>query len=79
MMSSGATATIGVTCSSTAYGKSAVSSVRLCTKANEISTPIAVASTKANSVIRTVTHSAEPSAARSATSVFIIRKGEGTR
>ena len=61
MMMSGATATIGVTCSSTAYGKSAVSIDRLCTKAKEISTPTTVATAKASSVILSVTNSAPPS------------------
>src|SRR4051794_6253894 len=79
MMISGATATIGVTCSSTAYGNSAVSISLLCTNRNEISTPATVATMNANSVILIVTSSAEPSASQSATSVFIISSGDGTR
>ena len=73
MMISGATATMGVTCSSTAYGKSAVSIRLLCTNRNEISTPTTVASTKASTVIFTVTSSAMPSGAQSVTSVVIMR------
>src|SRR5436305_9410478 len=79
MMMSGATATIGVTCSSTAYGKSAVSSARLCTNTNEISTPSTVATTNASSVIFTVTTSEPRSETQSVISVFIISSGEGTR
>src|SRR4051794_23012127 len=79
MMISGATATIGVTCSSTAYGNSAVSISLFCTKRNEISTPATVATANANSVILTVTTSAEPSASQSVTSVFSISAGDGTR
>ena len=79
MMISGATATMGVTCSSTAYGNSAVSIRRLCTKTKEISTPITVAAMKASSVIFTVTHSARPSGAQSVNSVCTISSGEGTR
>ena len=79
MMMSGATATIGVTCSSTAYGNNAVSIALLCTKRNEINTPSTVAAAKASKVMRTVTIRAEPSAGQSAIKVFIIIKGEGTR
>src|SRR5258705_1176808 len=79
MMISGATATMGVTCSSTAYGNSAVSISLFCTNRNEISTPATVATTNASSVILTVTTSAEPSASQSVMSVFTISTGEGTR
>src|SRR4051794_25760304 len=79
MMISGATATMGVTCSSTAYGNSAVSISLLCTNRNEISTPATVAVTNASSVISSVTSRAEPSWAQSVTSVFSISHGEGTR
>ena len=51
----------------------------LCTNRNEISTPATVATTKASTVILTVTHSEPPRAAQSVNSVFIIRMGEGTR
>src|SRR5438132_14348066 len=79
MMISGATATMGVTCSSTAYGNSAVSICLLCTNRNEISTPATVATTNASTVISSVTRRAEPSARQSVTSVFTIRNGDGTR
>src|SRR3974390_3125483 len=79
MMMRGATATIGVTCSSTAYGNSAVSSARLCTNKNEISTPSTVATTNASTVIFMVTSSALPSVAKSVPSVCIISTGDGTR
>ncbi|MNS94562.1 hypothetical protein D3C72_1287840 [compost metagenome] len=79
MMISGATATMGVTCSSTAYGKRAVSMRLLCTNRNEISTPATVASANDSTVIFSVTRSALPSGAQSVTSVCIISQGEGTR
>ncbi len=79
MMISGATATMGVTCSSTANGKNAASTRRLCTNAKDTSTPVTVARTKASSVMRNVTSSAAPSTAQSARSVRAIRTGEGTR
>src|SRR5438552_15795162 len=79
MMISGAIATIGVTCSSTAYGNSAVSSSLFCTNRNEISTPATVATANANSVILTVTTSAEQSTSQSVTSVFSISAGDGKR
>src|SRR3954469_14780389 len=79
MMMSGATATIGVTCSSTAYGNSAVSIARLCTNRNEISTPSTVATRNASTVISIVTSSERPSAGKSVTSLVTIRMGHGTR
>src|SRR4051794_13862297 len=79
MMISGATATMGVTCSSTAYGNSAVSMARLCTKTNEISTPTSVATANDSTVIFSVTRSAPRSELQSVTSVCSIRMGEGTR
>ena len=79
MMISGATATMGVTCSSTAYGNSAISISLLCTNRKEISTPATVAARNASTVIFTVTHSEAPSAAQSVTSVSSISSGEGTR
>ena len=74
-----ALATMGVTCSSTAYGKRAVSMRLLCTNRNEISTPATVASANDSTVIFSVTRSALPSGAQSVTSVCIISQGEGTR
>src|SRR3954463_11284297 len=79
MMISGATATMGVTCSSTAYGNSAVSIARLCTNTNEISTPTIVATTNDSTVIFRVTSKAKPRDAQSVMSVCSIRIGEGTR
>src|ERR1700709_1433482 len=68
MMISGATATIGVTCSSTADGNNAVSTSLLCTNRNEIETPAIVATMKANIVIFSVTSNAAPNVAQSTTS-----------
>src|SRR5258706_11565065 len=73
MMISGATATIGVTCNSTAYGNSAVSISLFCTNRNEIATPATVATAKASSVISSVTIKARPSVSQSVTSVLNIR------
>ena len=79
MMISGATATIGVTCSSTAYGNKAVSMTRLCTKTKEISTPITVATAKDSNVIFSVTSNEPPNDCQSVTRVWNISSGEGTR
>ena len=78
MMISGATATMGVTCSKMANGKKAVSMTRLCTKRNEINTPSTVAIEKAKTVILMVTHKANPSCCQFKNSVSSVRPGEGT-
>ncbi len=79
MMISGATATIGVTWSSTAKGNSAVSINRLCTNRNEMPTPSSVARAKASSVTRSVDSRASPSTYQSVASVRTISQGDGTK
>jgi hypothetical protein len=79
MMMSGAIATIGVTCSSTAYGKRLISIQRLCTKSSAAATPSSVASASATSAMPSVTPSERRSSARSVTSVRATPRGDGTR
>ena len=55
MMMSGAIATIGVTCSSTAYGNKLISIHRLCTNRSATSVPATVAMASAVSAIPSVT------------------------
>src|SRR6478735_12228003 len=76
MMISGATATMGVTCSSTAYGKRAVSTARLCTKTKDTSVPMTTATANDSSVIFIVNSSEPPKVCQSVTSVWNISKGE---
>jgi len=78
MMMSGAMATIGVTCSSTAYGKKLISIQRLCTNSSAVAVPTTVASASAVSAICSVTKSEPASNARSAISVSRMRRGDGT-
>src|SRR6185312_6917207 len=79
MMMSGAIATTGVTCSSTAYGKKLTSTQRLCTKRNATTVPTSTAMKNAPKVIFSVTSSEPKSSPQSAISVCTTRAGEGTR
>ena len=79
MMISGAIATIGVTCSSTAYGNRLISIQRLCTNKSATRTPSRTAIASAVSATPSVTPSESSSSARSATSVASTAAGEGTR
>ncbi len=57
MMMSGAMATIGVTCSKTAYGKKLISIQRLCTNTSAMAVPTSVAIASAVSAMPSVTES----------------------
>ena len=79
MMTSGAMATIGVTCSITAYGNRLRSIARLCTKRKAVATPSTTASAKAASVTFIVLARPPRSRGRSAKSAAAIALGAGKR
>ena len=79
MMISGATATIGVTCSSTAYGIRLNSISRLCTNRKAISVPTTTEAAKAISVTLIVLHSPCSSTGQFSESEPAISVGDGKR
>jgi hypothetical protein len=79
MMINGAIATIGVTCSNTAYGKKLISMARLCTNTNAINVPITIAARNACRATRSVTPSAASSVGQSLASLAAISLGFGNR
>ena len=76
---SGAIATIGVTCSSTAYGNKLISIARLCTNTNAMNVPMTIAATKACSVTRSVIQRALSSDGHSLASFRAMSLGLGNR
>ena len=79
MMTSGAMATIGVTCSSTAYGKNADSMRLFCTNKNATATPRIMAHRNAKNVILSVLYREPLSKSQSLTSVSSTSPGDGTK
>jgi len=79
MIIRGATATIGVTWSKTAYGNKAFSKVRLWINMKDIKTPIKTAKQNDKKVISRVTFNAEPNKFQSVTRVFNTSMGLGSK